>query len=125
MGDQQQPLLHGDTFFLDNFALRQVVAQLHAHCPTVCSTVQSGQGSSSSSSALCNLHSALPRPKGLTITLCCDTAFSLHMPDAVMQWDDPNYSGTRISFDKATFVSRVHEFFKAEGSRLVRGPAAG
>jgi hypothetical protein len=42
---------------------------------------------------------------------------------SVIQWDDPNYSGTRIAFDKATFVNRVHEFFKAEGSRLVRGTA--
>lgn len=36
-----------------------------------------------------------------------------------MQWDDPNYSGTRISFDKATFVQRVHEMFKADGCKLV------
>jgi adenine/guanine phosphoribosyltransferase-like PRPP-binding protein len=37
-----------------------------------------------------------------------------------MQWDDPNYSGTRVSFDKATFVQRVHEMFKEDGSKLVR-----
>jgi hypothetical protein len=38
---------------------------------------------------------------------------------AQLQWDDPNYSGTRVSFDKATFVQRVHEMFKADG-KLVR-----
>jgi hypothetical protein len=26
---------------------------------------------------------------------------------AVRQWDDPNYSGTRIQFDKAEFVEKV------------------
>ena len=25
------------------------------------------------------------------------------------QWDDPSYSGTRVSFDKAEFVARIHE----------------
>lgn len=39
---------------------------------------------------------------------------------ALRQWDDPNYSGTRISYDKAAFVQTVHEMFKADGSKLVR-----
>jgi hypothetical protein len=26
---------------------------------------------------------------------------------AVRQWDDPNYSGTRIQYDKAEFVEKV------------------
>ncbi len=29
---------------------------------------------------------------------------------AVRQWDDPNYSGTRISFSKTDFIERIHEF---------------
>lgn len=36
-----------------------------------------------------------------------------------VQWDDPNYSGTRIAFDKATFVAKVHEMFAADGGKLV------
>jgi hypothetical protein len=39
---------------------------------------------------------------------------------ALRQWDDPNYSGTRISYDKAAFVQQVHEMFKADGGKLVR-----
>lgn len=39
---------------------------------------------------------------------------------ALRQWDDPNYSGTRISYDKAAFVQTVHEMFKADGGKLVR-----
>lgn len=54
-------LLHGDTFFLDNFALRQ--------------------------------------------------------------WDDPNYSGTRVAYDKQQFVAKVHELFKQGGCKLVDGYA--
>ncbi|KIY99232.1 flagellar associated protein [Monoraphidium neglectum] len=42
---------------------------------------------------------------------------------AVRQWDDPNYSGTRISHDKADFVAKVHELFKQSGAKLVDGYA--
>jgi hypothetical protein len=38
------------------------------------------------------------------------------------QWDDPNYSGTRISYDKAAFVERIHAAAKA-GAPLVDGYA--
>lgn len=41
---------------------------------------------------------------------------------ALRQWDDPNYSGTRISYDKAEFVRKVHEYFK-QNSVLVDGYA--
>lgn len=40
----------------------------------------------------------------------------------IRQFDDPNYSGTRISFDKAEFVRRIHEAHKA-GAPLVDGYA--
>lgn len=46
---------------------------------------------------------------------------ALTLPNS-LQWDDPNYSGTRIAFDKATFVTKVHEMFKEQGSKLVRCP---
>lgn len=42
---------------------------------------------------------------------------------AVRQWDDPNYSGTRIAYDKAEFVETVHRLFKEGGCRLVDGYA--
>lgn len=29
---------------------------------------------------------------------------------AVRQWDDPNYSGTRLNYDKADFVDKVWNF---------------
>jgi len=41
---------------------------------------------------------------------------------ALRQWDDPNYSGTRIAFDKAEFVRRVHEHH-AQGAALHDGYA--
>jgi hypothetical protein len=41
---------------------------------------------------------------------------------AMRQWDDPNYSGTRIAFDKAEFVQRIHEYH-AKGAALVDGYA--
>ena len=41
---------------------------------------------------------------------------------AIRQWDDPKYSGTRISFDKAEFVRRVHEYH-SQGAELVDGYA--
>ena len=41
---------------------------------------------------------------------------------AARQWDDPKYSGTRISFDKDDFVRKVHEYHK-NGSALVDGYA--
>ena len=41
---------------------------------------------------------------------------------AARQWDDPKYSGTRISYDKEEFVRRVHEYHK-EGAGLVDGYA--
>ena len=41
---------------------------------------------------------------------------------AIRQWDDPNYPGTRIDFDKAEFVAKVHEHYHA-GSGLVDGYA--
>eukprot|EP00959_Pyramimonas_sp_CCMP1952_P071148 1485454-Pyramimonas_sp.AAC.3 len=30
---------------------------------------------------------------------------------AQRQWDDPQYSGTTISFDKAEFTKKIHEFY--------------
>lgn len=71
-----------------------------------------------------------PRPRtsthptytpALTALLHGDTFFLDNF--AVRQWDDPNYSGTRIDFDKAEFVARVHELFKAGGCKLVDGYA--
>ncbi|KAG2452022.1 hypothetical protein HYH02_003060 [Chlamydomonas schloesseri] len=41
---------------------------------------------------------------------------------ALRQWDDPNYGGTRISFDKAEFVKRIQDEFD-KGSPLVDGYA--
>ncbi|EIE18622.1 flagellar associated protein [Coccomyxa subellipsoidea C-169] len=41
---------------------------------------------------------------------------------AVRQWDDPNYSGTRISFSKTDFVEKIHEFH-SKGAKLVDGYA--
>mmetsp|Transcript_29396 Transcript_29396/g.75998 ORF Transcript_29396/g.75998 Transcript_29396/m.75998 type:complete len:289 (+) Transcript_29396:115-981(+) len=42
---------------------------------------------------------------------------------AQRQWDDPNYSGTRISFDKAEFVARVQKSYEEGGKALVDGYA--
>ncbi|KAK9807835.1 hypothetical protein WJX72_010616 [[Myrmecia] bisecta] len=42
---------------------------------------------------------------------------------AVRQWDDPSYSGTRLHFDKAEFLERVHHHH-AQGAKLVDGYAA-
>ncbi|KAF8063689.1 hypothetical protein HT031_003544 [Scenedesmus sp. PABB004] len=42
---------------------------------------------------------------------------------AARQWDDPNYSGTRLSCDKAAFVRTVHELYAAGGCALVDGYA--
>ena len=53
------------------------------------------------------------------VCVCC----VWHATHAHSQWDDPNYSGTRIDFDKATFVTKVHELFKEQGSKPVRGLA--
>lgn len=41
---------------------------------------------------------------------------------AMRQWDDPAYGGTRIDFDKAEFVKRIHEAH-ASGASLVDGYA--
>ncbi len=41
----------------------------------------------------------------------------------LLQWDDPNYGDTRIEFDKAEFVKRIHEHFKASGNKLADGYA--
>ena len=41
---------------------------------------------------------------------------------AMRQWDDPAYGGTRIDFDKAEFVKRIHEAH-ASGAGLVDGYA--
>ena len=41
---------------------------------------------------------------------------------AMRQWDDPAYGGTRINFDKAEFVKRIHEAH-AGGAGLVDGYA--
>ena len=38
---------------------------------------------------------------------------------ALRQWDDPNYGGTRVSFDKAEFVKRIQDEFDK-----VRAPPA-
>ena len=40
-------------------------------------------------------------------SLCGDVFFLDEF--AMRQWDDPKYGGTRIDFDKAEFVRRVHE----------------
>lgn len=42
---------------------------------------------------------------------------------ALRQWDDPAYGGTRIAYDKAAFVARVHELFKESGGALADGYA--
>ena len=42
---------------------------------------------------------------------------------AMRQWDDPNYGGTKIDFDKAAFVARVHDAHKSGESPLVDGYA--
>lgn len=41
---------------------------------------------------------------------------------AMRQWDDPAYGGTRIDFDKAEFVKKIHEAHAA-GAGLVDGYA--
>lgn len=40
----------------------------------------------------------------------------------IRQFDDPNYSGSRISYDKAEFVAKIHEAHK-NGAGLVDGYA--
>lgn len=42
---------------------------------------------------------------------------------AIRQWDDPNYSGTRISGDKGQFVKRIHELHSEAGGTLIDGYA--
>eukprot|EP00854_Cymbomonas_tetramitiformis_P009573 gene9573-11339_t len=42
---------------------------------------------------------------------------------ALRQWEDPEYSGTRVSYDKAEFVKKIHEFHQGEGYPLVDGYA--
>lgn len=43
---------------------------------------------------------------------------------AARQWDDPNYSGTRVvGYGKAAFVEELHRLFKEGGSKLVDGYA--
>ncbi|KAF6261580.1 hypothetical protein COO60DRAFT_1501168 [Scenedesmus sp. NREL 46B-D3] len=42
---------------------------------------------------------------------------------AVRQWDDPNYSGTRIKYDKVEFIEKVHQLFRDQGGKLVDGYA--
>lgn len=41
---------------------------------------------------------------------------------AMRQWDDPHYPGTRLTFDKEEFVSKIHEHYHG-GSGLVDGYA--
>jgi len=41
---------------------------------------------------------------------------------AQRQWDDPNYSGTRVSYDKAEFTRKIH-VYHAAGAELVDGYA--
>lgn len=41
---------------------------------------------------------------------------------AARQWDDPNYSGTRIQYDKAEFVAKIHDYHQ-NGCPLVDGYA--
>jgi hypothetical protein len=53
-------------------------------------------------------------------SLCGDVFFLDEF--AMRQWDDPKYGGTRIDFDKAEFVRRVHEAHAA-GAPLVDGYA--
>ena len=42
---------------------------------------------------------------------------------AMRQWDDPNYGGTKIDFDKAAFVARVHDAHASGEAPLVDGYA--
>jgi hypothetical protein len=44
---------------------------------------------------------------------------------ALRQWDDPAYSGTRLSCDKAAFVARLHELFREQVGGWPRGRRAG
>jgi hypothetical protein len=69
----------------------------------------------------CSLFSQPTRQQQLTGLLHGDTFFLDTF--AVRQWDDPNYSGTRLACDKRDFVRRVHEHFKAGGGVLVDGYA--
>ncbi|KAK9904840.1 hypothetical protein WJX75_003595 [Coccomyxa subellipsoidea] len=41
---------------------------------------------------------------------------------AIRQWDDPNYSGTRICYSKSDFVEKLHDLH-AKGAELVYGYA--
>lgn len=61
-----------------------------------------------------HIHTRIPRDAGDTFFLD---------PFALRQWDDPKYSGTRVSFDKAEFVRKVHEHYISQGSELVDGYA--
>jgi len=42
---------------------------------------------------------------------------------AQRQWDDPQYSGTTISFDKAEFTKKIQEFYSSGDYPLVDGYA--
>ncbi|KAG7395386.1 hypothetical protein PHYBOEH_003785 [Phytophthora boehmeriae] len=42
---------------------------------------------------------------------------------AKRQFDDKNYSGTQLDFDKAEFVNKVNEIYEANGKQLVDGYA--
>ncbi|GAX79916.1 hypothetical protein CEUSTIGMA_g7356.t1 [Chlamydomonas eustigma] len=64
--------------------------------------------------------SAVTQPASMS-TLSGETFFLDSF--ALRQWDDPNYGGTRVSYDKEQFLSRVHELFKAQGSALADGYA--
>jgi hypothetical protein len=59
-----------------------------------------------------HLHSAVMASKGSQ--LLAGDVFWLD-PFAQRQWDDPNYGGTRIQFDKKEFLDRVHDEFKLKG----------
>lgn len=38
---------------------------------------------------------------------------------AQRQWDDPDYGGTRVSYDKAAFVQRIQEEFDEVGTYVL------
>ncbi|GLC42260.1 hypothetical protein PLESTB_000648900 [Pleodorina starrii] len=69
-----------------------------------------------------------PRARNISVAAAAAKAMSLTTKTffldsfALRQWDDPNYGGTRVSYDKAAFVQRIQEEFD-KGSPLVDGYA--
>ena len=44
-------------------------------------------------------------------------------PFAMRQFDDPNYTGTRVNHDKAAFAAKINELYDSGGYPLVDGYA--